>query len=138
MEDYDNGPRADVHANGTIWGAALWHLRTQMSATEPDGIRKTDLLVLKALLLMGKLTPRWQEASVTSVRLARKNFDAGLTSLLQADEQLNQSQNQKTILEIFGKRGIQPAPSFRHGGRGELLLDTRIEQPLNAIKSNHG
>ena len=137
MEDYDTGPRADVHANGTIWGAALWHLRTQMSATEPDGIRKTDLLVLKALL-MGKLTPRWQEASVTSVRLARKNFDAGLTSLLLADEQLNQSQNQKTILEIFGKRGIQPAPSFRHGGRGELLLDTRIEQPLNAIKSNHG
>ena len=138
MEDYDTGPRADVHANGTIWGAALWHLRTQMSATEPNGIRKTDLLVLKALLLMGKLTPRWQEASVTSVRLARKNFDAGLTSLLLADEQLNQSQNQKTILEIFGKRGIQPAPSFRHGGRGELLLDTRIEQPLNAIKSNHG
>jgi hypothetical protein len=75
---------------------------------------------------------------VTSVRLARKNFDVGLTSLLLADEQLNRSQNQKIILEIFGKRGIQPAPSFRHGGRGELLLDTRIEQPLNAMKSNHG
>jgi hypothetical protein len=138
MADYETGARADVHANGTIWGATLWDLRTQMSAMEPDGIRKTDLLVLKALLLMGNLTPRWQEPSVTNVRLARKNFDVGLTSLLLADEQMNRSQNQKIILEIFGKRGIQPAPSFRHGRRGELFLDPEIEQPLNAMKSNHG
>src|SRR5260370_13645560 len=88
MADYDTGPRADVHANGTIWGAALWDLRTQMSATEPDGIRKTDLLVLKALFLMGKLTPRWQETSVANVRRARHNFDVGLTSFLLADELL--------------------------------------------------
>ncbi len=138
MADYDTGARADVHSNGTIWGAALWDLRSQMSATEPDGIRKTDLLVLKALLLMGNLTLRWQETSVTNVRLARKNFDVGLASLLLADEQLNRSQNQKIILEIFGKRGIQPAPSFRHGRRGELFLDAQIEQQLNAMKSNHG
>jgi hypothetical protein len=75
---------------------------------------------------------------VASVRLARKNFDVGLTSLLLADEQLNRSQNQKTILEIFAKRGIQPAPSFRHGRHGELFLDTQIVRPLNAMKSNHG
>jgi len=138
MADYDAGPRADVHANGTIWGAALWELRTQMSAKEPEGIRKTDLLVLKALLLMGKLTLRWQETSVTNVRLARKNFDVGLMSLLLADEQLNRSQNQRIILEIFDKRGIQPAPSFRHGRGGELFLDTQSEQPLNTMKLNHG
>jgi hypothetical protein len=137
MADYDTGPRADVHANGTIWGAALWDLRTQMSAMEPDGIRKTDLLVLKGLLLMGKLTPRWQETSVANVRQARNNFDVGLTSLLLADEQLNRNQNQKTILEIFGKRGIHPVPSFCHGRRGELFLDTQVEQPLHAMKSNH-
>jgi hypothetical protein len=138
MEDYDIGPRADVHANGTIWGAALWDLRTQMAAREPEGIRKTDLLVLKALVLMGKLVPRWQETSVASVRLARKNFDVGLTSLLLADEQLNQSQNQKTILEIFGKRGINPAPNFRQGRHGELFLDTQTDPQLNAMNSNHG
>ncbi len=138
MADYDTGARADVHANGTIWGAALWDLRTQMSATEPGGIRKTGLLVLKALLLMGKLTPRWQETSVTSVWLARNNFDVGLTSLLLADEQLNRSQNQKTILEIFGKRGIQPVPSFRQGRCGELFLDTQIELQLNAMRPNRG
>src|SRR6267378_1307469 len=131
MADYDTGPRGDVHANGTIWGAALWDLRTQMSATEPDGIRKTDLLLLKALLLVGKLTSRWQETSVASVRLARNSFDVGLTSLLLADEQLNRSQNQKTIVEIFGKRGIQPARSFRQGGHGELFLDTQTGQQLD-------
>jgi hypothetical protein len=138
MADYVTGARADVHANGTIWGAALWDLRTQMAAKQPDGIRKTDLLVLKALVLMGKLTPRWQETSVTNVRLVRKTFDVGLTSLLLADEQLNRSQNQKMILEIFGKREIQPAPSFRQGRHGELFLDTQIGQSLNAMKSNHG
>ncbi len=127
MDDYDTGPRADVHANGTIWGAALWDLRTQMSATEPDGIRKTDLLLLKALLLVGKLTSRWQETSVASVRLARNSFDVGLTSLLLADEQLNRSRNQKTLLEIFGKRGIQPAPTFHQGKHGELYLDKQME-----------
>jgi hypothetical protein len=135
MEDYDTGPRADVHANGTIWGAALWDLRTQMSATKPDGIRKTDILVLKALLLMGKLTPRWQETSVTSVRLARKTFDVGLASLLLADEQLNQSQNQTTILEIFSRRGIKPAPSFRQDRHDELFLDMPMEHQPNTAES---
>jgi hypothetical protein len=138
MEDYDTGPQADVHSNGTIWGAALWDLRTQLAATEPGGIRKTDLLVLNALILIGKLTPRWQETSVTSVRLARKHFDVGLTSLLLADEQLNRSQNQKTILEIFGKRGILPAPNFRQGRHGELFLDTQTGHQLNAVRCNGG
>jgi hypothetical protein len=135
MEDYDTGPRADVHTNGTIWGAALWDLRTQMAATKLDGIRKTDILVLKALLLMGKLTPRWQETSVTSVRLARKDFDVGLASLLLADEQLNRGQNQKTILEIFSRRGIKRAPSFRQGRHDELFLDTPMEHQRNTAES---
>jgi Fungalysin metallopeptidase (M36) len=135
MEDYDTGPRADVHANGTIWGAALWDLRTRMSATKPNGVRKTDTLVLKALLLMGKVAPRWQETSVTSVRLARKSFDVGLASLLFADEQLNQGQNQNTILEIFRRRGIKPAPSFRQGRHDELFLDMPMEHQRNTAES---
>jgi hypothetical protein len=132
MEDYDTGPRADVHTNGTIWGAALWDLRTHIAATEPDGVHKTDLLVLKALVLMGKVTPRGQETPVARVRLARKNFDVGLTSLLLADEQLNGYQNREIILGIFAKRGIQPSPSFRQGRHGELFLDTQMEHQGNA------
>jgi hypothetical protein len=134
MTDYDAGTRADPHSNGTIWGAALWDLRTKMSAMESDGIRKTDLLLLKALLLIGKLTPRWQEASVTNVRLARRNFDVGLTALLLADEQLNWSQNREIILETFGERGIQPALSFRRGRSGELFLDAPTQCQRNVAE----
>jgi hypothetical protein len=136
MQDYDTGPLADVHTNGTIWGAALWDLRCQMAAKDRDGIRETDLLVLKTLLLLGKFTPPGQETSVENLRLARKHFDIGLTSLLLADEQLNRGKNRKTILEIFGQRGIRPAQSLRQDSRDRLLLDTQIDQSLSAIKSN--
>jgi len=135
MADFDVGPQADAHANGTIWAAALWDLQTQLSASEPEGARRSDLLVLKALLLMGNLTPRWQETSVAGVRLARRNFDVGLTSLLLADEQLNHCQHREIILGVFGKRGIQPAPSFRQGRHGELFLDPQMEQERNAAES---
>ncbi|GAC1700818.1 MAG: hypothetical protein NVS9B4_02930 [Candidatus Acidiferrum sp.] len=138
MKDYDTGPLADVHTNGTIWGAALWDLRTQMATRQTDGIRKSDLLVLKGLLQIGKLTPRWQETSIASARSARKNFDVGLTSLLLADEQLNQGQNQKAILEIFGKRGVRSVRSFRQGRHGELFLDEPINHQMDAVKSSRG
>jgi hypothetical protein len=39
MDDFDSGPKADPHANGTIWGAALWDLRTEMSCSEDVGAR---------------------------------------------------------------------------------------------------
>lgn len=123
MANYDTGPYADVHTNGTIWGGALWDLRTQLSAAEPNGVRQTDLLVLKALLLMGKLLPRWQETTVDTVRLVRKDFQVGLTALLLADELLNRGRRRKTLLEIFSKRGIWPAASFRPGRNGEFFVE---------------
>lgn len=123
MVDYDTGPQANVHTNGTIWGAALWDLRTQLTATEPDGARQSDLLLLKALLLIGKLVPRWQKTTVDNVRRARKDFQVGLTALLLADELLNRGQHRKILLEIFSKRGIWPAPSFRPGRSGEFFVE---------------
>ena len=123
MADFDNGPQADVHSNGTIWGAALWDLRTQLSATEPHGAHQTDLLVLKALLLMGKLVPRWQDPTVANVRLARKDFQVGLTALLLADELLNSAKHRNILLETFSKRGIWPAPNFRPGRSGEFFVE---------------
>jgi hypothetical protein len=123
MADYDTGPQADVHTNGTIWSAALWDLRTQLSAAAPDGARQTDLLLLKALLLMGKLAPRRQETTVDNVRLVRKNFQVGLTALLLADELLNRGQHRKILLETFSKRGICPAPTFRPGRSGEFFVE---------------
>src|SRR5262245_33514993 len=55
MADFDHDRSADPHLNGTIWGAALWDLRVAMSALDPSGKRQTNLLLLQALLLIGKL-----------------------------------------------------------------------------------
>ena len=54
MADFDHDRSADPHLNGTIWGAALWDLRTALLERDPDGTRQTDLLLLQALCLSGK------------------------------------------------------------------------------------
>jgi hypothetical protein len=120
MADYDSSPGADAHANGTIWAAALWGLRTRLGAWEPDGARQTDLLVLKALLLMGQLPSDRRDASLTSIRRARQSYTAGLLALLQADELLNGGRQREAILASFAKHGIQTAPSFQKGSGSEL------------------
>lgn len=107
--DYDASSRADPHANGTIWAAALWDLRTRLGATEPDGIRQTDLLVVKTLLLLGRLGVDEPDAKVKSVRHARADYTGALASLLDADELLYSSRHRSTILATFSRRGIQPA-----------------------------
>lgn len=123
MTNYDRAPQADVHTNGTIWGAALWDFRTRLDAVEPDGARQADLLVLKALLLIGKLVPRWQKATVENVRLARKCFQVGLTALLLADELIKVGRYRRILLDTFSKRGIWPAPNFRPGRSGEFFVE---------------
>ena len=110
MADYDWRPGADAHANGTIWAAALWNLRTRLSRVGPDGVRLTDLLVLKALLLMGRLVPPGREVTVTSLHRAKQNYAVGLSALLQADKMLNAGGNREMIIATFAERGIQPVP----------------------------
>lgn len=124
MANYDHVPGADVHVNGTIWGAALWDFRTRLQATEPDGARQSDLLVVKALLLIGRVFPQGQKASVRNVRLARRSFQTGLTALLTADELLHAGRHRKALLETFADRGIWPAPRFRPGRNGEFFVET--------------
>jgi hypothetical protein len=94
MRDYDPSPSADPHANGTIWGAALWELRARLSRT--DGALAADVLVLQALLLLGGLYIR------------RTSFQVGLAALLHADELLNGCRHRATILSTFAARGIVP------------------------------
>jgi capsule synthesis protein PGA_cap/fungalysin metallopeptidase (M36) len=108
MEDYDAGPGADPHANGTIWGAALWDVRSHICSTEPDGARKTDQLLLLALLLIGRLGDPYGEPSIKRIRQARKRFSVGLSALLHADERLYGGQHRDAILACFGRRGILP------------------------------
>ena len=55
MADYDFAPTADPHANGTIWGAALWDLRMRLAGTEPGIARRADLLHEKGRILSDEL-----------------------------------------------------------------------------------
>src|SRR3984893_14674636 len=77
MADFDSSPTADPHANGTIWGAALWDLRTRLGRIEPEGARRTDLMVLKALLLSGRLPKPGSNPSIRAIRRVRKSYAVG-------------------------------------------------------------
>jgi poly-gamma-glutamate capsule biosynthesis protein CapA/YwtB (metallophosphatase superfamily) len=109
MADFDHDKKADPHLNGTIWGAALWDLRGKLSASEPSGARHTDLLLLKALLLIGKMMGKKSPPTSKSVREARKTFGVGLSALLEADEILFGNRHRELILKTFARRGISPS-----------------------------
>ena len=131
MADFDLGPTADPHANGTIWGAALWDLRTRLAKIEMEGVRRTDLLILKALLLLGRLL-KDGDTTIQSIRRIRKSYAEGLAALLQADEILNARRHREAILETFLRRGIEPAMvlSTKEIHRKELAEpDSRAEAP---------
>jgi hypothetical protein len=106
MADYDHRGGADPHANGTIWASALWDLRSQLSAVEPDGATQSDLLVLGCLLGLGRRTGEPGAFTVKSARRARRDFATGLRALLEADELLSSGRRRAMILETFGRRGI--------------------------------
>ena len=109
MTDYDSRREADPHLNGTIWAASLWDLRTRLDTTQPDGGRRTDLLVLRALLLLGQSTTPPKGETAKELRRARGSYEAGLAALVEADELLNAGRNREAILACFGRRGIHPA-----------------------------
>jgi hypothetical protein len=119
MTDFDASPTADAHANGTIWGAALWDLRTRLGRTEPEGVRQTDLIVLKALLLIGQLPKDGSNASIRATRRLRESHAVGLAMLLWADELLNSSRYREIILATFSKRGIQPVADEEWRGKAD-------------------
>ena len=108
MSDFDPDRSADPHLNGTIWGAALWDLRTALAARDPDGPRKTNLLLLQALLLIGKMMGKENPPTPESVREVRGSYSVALAALLQADEKLFGNQHRDVILTTFDKRGISP------------------------------
>lgn len=108
MSDYDAGPDADPHVNGTIWAAALWDLRTRLAAAGPEGARPTDRLVLQMLLLIGERNGKESPRTVESVCRAREGFAAALAALLEAEGRLHGGRFRELILATFAARGIQP------------------------------
>jgi len=109
MADFDYDKKADPHLNGTIWGAGLWDLRTHA------GARATDLLLVKALLLIGQLMGNENPPSANSIREARLSFATGLNALLEADESLFSSRHREVILKTFASRGIFPESKSKCG-----------------------
>jgi hypothetical protein len=115
MTDFDHDRSADPHSNGTIWGAALWDLRTALAACNTDGARKTNLLLLQALLLIGKMMGDENPPTPESVRAVRGSYDVGLGAMLSADENLFGGRHCDLILETFARRGISPGKEIQTG-----------------------
>jgi hypothetical protein len=108
MRDFDHGPKADPHSNGTIWGAALWDFRSCLRAAVPDGARRADLIVAQALILIGGRGATDSSVRARDVRKGRKSFGVGLAALRRAADDLYSGAHTKLLLEVFADRGIEP------------------------------
>jgi Zn-dependent metalloprotease len=73
-----------VHADGEVWAATLWDLRTQLGAAT------TDRIVLNGM----KFTP------------TRPSFLNARDGILQADQNLNGGANRCTIWTVFARHGM--------------------------------
>jgi Zn-dependent metalloprotease len=73
-----------VHADGEVWAATLWDLRTQLGAAV------TDRIVLNGM----KFTP------------TRPSFLNARDGILQADQNLNGGANRCTIWTVFARHGM--------------------------------
>lgn len=94
----------DPHENGNVWSSALWDLRQRM-----NDHHQTDLLVMKALVIMGQVEPQnfTYDREIRNRKIDQKDeFREGLATLLRADQQLYQGTYQNVILTTFAQRGI--------------------------------
>ena len=136
MRDFHPGPGADPHANGTIWGAALWDLRARLGADGAACRRRADLLVLRGLLLVGRPGGREAEPTARAARASRRGFPVGLAALLRADEVDHRGRHRGLILDVFARRGILP----ESGPRGTAFAGATSERGPGAgpIGRDHG
>lgn len=102
MDDFDT--KADPHTNGTIWAAMLWHLRAKLRSRHQDGDRRTDMLVLKALHLMGEEGRRF----AAKCSAARGDFAVASIALLRADSAVFGGRFRDDIVACLSARKILP------------------------------
>lgn len=95
----------DPHENGNIWSSTLWDLRETIGDDH-----KTDLLVMKTMVLFGEIeadNPKAKRKIRRNEKIDQKDeLRDGLAMLLQADKLLNKGGNLTLILNTFAKRGI--------------------------------
>jgi hypothetical protein len=109
MSDFDWSATADPHVNGTIWGAALWDMRTMIQGSDGGAARTADILVLKMLMLLGELHDGAPDIKRT--RNLRAQYSIGLSQLIKADEILFCGKYSALIRIAFNRRQIFPAKS---------------------------
>src|SRR5215468_2597247 len=102
MADLDEWRGADAHSNGTIFAAALWHLRQELVA-QMEPARNADLLVLRMLLKLGTMHGQTRRATIE----LRSDYATALNCLLRADEDLHNGRHRGIIQATFGARGIR-------------------------------
>jgi hypothetical protein len=107
MADYDAGPRADPHANGTIWAAMLWDLRTELARTEQSGARTADRLVLASLVAIGRIGRDDLGLRPSLLKRARVSFSTAAAVLLEADAVLYDARHRSAIERCLSRRGIR-------------------------------
>ncbi len=114
MADFNKEENADPHLNGTILGATLWDIRKELSKHDAKGIEKTDLLVLKSLLLIGQLQDSDYRPSRLGTCKCRSGFSIVLKAMLEADRILYHGDHKEIIHYCFSKREINPeiSPPF--------------------------
>ena len=93
MADYDPGPRADPHVNGTIWAAMLWELRSDIGRAHPEGARTVDRLALAALAQLGRIGRDDPVQRGEPRKRTRSNFATAAAVLLQADAILYEAEH---------------------------------------------
>jgi hypothetical protein len=106
MADFDPSPRADPHANGTIWAATLWDLRTALQRLTPDGARVTDRLVLASLLALGRVGSDDPDQRARHIKRRRSDYGVAARALLDADEVLEGGRHHEHIAAALALRGI--------------------------------
>jgi hypothetical protein len=124
MDSYVRGRAGDAHANGTIWAAALWDVRTAVArrASRPDTHRAADRLVLQALLLIGsraEAAPGEPTGDARQVARRRRSFRRAAGALLEADAVLYNRALRDVVARALADRGIHPEGSVEPGRTNE-------------------
>ncbi|NHZ84332.1 MAG: hypothetical protein GWP19_00435 [Planctomycetia bacterium] len=106
MTEYDFGLDSDPHSNGTIFAAALWDIRKEISFLNPKGKKDIDIVVLKALTIIGQHQDSPYNPTVKGTRISRSGFNIGLKSVLKADKICFNGIHTDIIKKCFKKRSI--------------------------------
>jgi hypothetical protein len=110
IADFVPGRGRDKHANGTIWAAALWELRTSLDAGHCGGARLADTIVLASLLRLASWPAGARGARPSVVRRARSSFVTAAGALVDAAAELGGTRAEVQAYVALARRGIPVPP----------------------------